>query len=164
MRDRARCCRPGGDGEPRRFAGLVYPLGDDQEMPSLCSATPAAPFDLARAVAGGVRPGVDHLQFAGQILVAAEAPLHFAARGDRQRRLANQDDRVGIDFVVLDDRAANRLHDLVPVGVAELPIDLVDDHEPLGAEFSRLAFSSAKAAPISRAGWASSADCSMSCG
>ena len=95
---------------------------------------------------------MNHFQFIGQILIAAQAPLHLAARGDRQRRLANQHDGIRIDLMMLDDRAANRLHDLVPIGVAELAIDLVHDDEPLGAPFSRLAFSSANAAPINSAG------------
>ena len=84
------------------------------------------------AIGRGIRPRVNDFQFAGQVLIAAQAPLHLAAGGDRQRSLADQHHRVRIDFMMLDHRPANRLDDLVPVGVAELAVDLVHDHEPLG--------------------------------
>ena len=71
------------------------------------------------------------LQLVGQILLAAQVPLHFAARRDRQRRLPNQHDGIRIELVLLDDRPANRLHDLVIIAAAILPIELMHDHQPL---------------------------------
>ena len=108
--------------------------GADHETPSPCSRTVDCPAELRRRAAGGrIGPCVDDLQLAGLVLLPAECPLHLAAGSDRQRRLPDQHDRMRIDLVMLDDRAANRLHDLIPIGIAELAVDLVDDDQPFVA-------------------------------
>ena len=84
---------------------------------------------------GWVDPGVNDLQLIGQVLLAAQGALHLAARGDRQRRLANQHDRIRVEIMVLDDRPPNRLNDLVMIGLAELAVELVNNDQPLAAAF-----------------------------
>src|SRR5690606_2228909 len=80
---------------------------------------------------GGRLPCMDHLELARQELIAAKRALDLATGSDRERRLADQDDRVGFELMMLGNRLANPLDDVVVLVGIELAIDLLYQNEPL---------------------------------
>ena len=73
----------------------------------------------------------DDLERTGQEALAAGMALNFPARRLGQAQHLDQPDRVDVDVVLLGDRAADRRDDLVDHRLIAIPLDLLDDRQPL---------------------------------